>query len=63
MVEYSRQVLQDGRREQAMSEEVKKCCPFIHFRDKLVMCGESDCMAWREIDHNDWDCVLLRNKQ
>jgi hypothetical protein len=24
-------------------------------------CGISRCMAWREIDHNDWDCALIRN--
>jgi len=39
-------------------DNVDLWCPFGEFR-----CTSIECMAWREINHNDWDCVLLRNKQ
>ena len=60
MVERIRKVLQGSRRVEEMSEEVKKC-PIVT-GDYWSDCIESKCMAWREINHNDWDCVLLRNK-
>jgi hypothetical protein len=51
-----------------MSEE-GKICPFmstvIEREGKaqaiMVECKEQECRSWREIDHNDWDCALIRN--
>jgi len=40
----------------------RKTCPIMS-RETIRDCRESGCMAWREINHNDWDCVLLRNNK
>ncbi len=39
--------------------EEKRICPLIS-GETVRECRESGCMAWREIDHNDWDCALIR---
>lgn len=45
-----------------MSEEIKKkkWCPF--HEEVECLGNDGGCMAWREMDHNDWDCALIRNK-
>jgi hypothetical protein len=45
-----------------MTEETR-ICPFVSDGNNGIACQTVGCMAWREIDHNDWDCVLLRNKK
>ena len=40
-----------------------KICPFFDDNGNWIKCKESECMAWREIDHNDWDCALIRGKK
>ena len=39
-----------------------KICPFIS-GETVRDCRESGCMAWREIDHGDFDCMLIRGKK
>jgi len=39
-------------------ESIDLWCPYGEFR-----CNSTECMAWREIEINKWDCVLLINKR
>jgi len=45
-----------------MSEEKKYKCPFSN-GDFWVDCIKGDCLGWREIDHGDFDCMLIRGKK